>query len=121
MRILIIDDSPVDRRIAERALHGLDGVDLATAESGAAALEQARKWPPDLIVVDWNMPGMHGVSFIRTYVNHGGTAPILVAAHEAERADMINAFKAGANHYILKPYAPTTLIRCVREVLSRDR
>jgi len=121
MRILIVDDSATQRAIASSALKAMDGVAVSFAESAAEALDAARVDPPDVILVDWNMPGMHGIAFIRTYVQHGGMALLIVMAHEAERADMINAFKAGANHYLLKPFAPTTLQRCVREVLSRGR
>lgn len=119
MRISIIDDSKVDRAISLAALTQLDDAELFESIGGADALDDMDRDRPDLIIVDWNMPVLDGAMFIKQYRAHDGAARIIVLAHEAERHEMGEAFRAGANHYVLKPITPATLLRSVHQVMSR--
>lgn len=119
MRISIIDDSAIDRAIALTALSQLNDTELYEANSGSDAQTEVDRDQPDLIIVDWNMPVVDGAQFIKHYRDNGGAARIIVLAHEAERHEMGEAFRAGANHYVLKPITPATLLRSVHQVMSR--
>ena len=119
MRICVIDDSAIDRAIALTALAQLDDAQLSESAGGREIMDDVERARPDLIIVDWTMPAMTGAIFIKKYRDAGGAARIIVMAHETERQQMAEAFRAGANHYVLKPVTPKTLLRCVHQVMSR--
>jgi two-component system chemotaxis response regulator CheY len=119
MRICILDDSPIDRAIARVALAELSDVELYESPCGREAEAAIEGRRPDLIIVDWTMPVVNGAAFIRQYRAQGGEARIIVLCHEAERHEMGEAFRVGANHYVLKPIVPSTLLRSVHQVMSR--
>src|SRR5262245_31557659 len=102
---LIVDDSRVIRKVARKILEDLQfGVD--EAEDGAAALEICRRKMPDAILLDWNMPTMSGVVFLRTLRREpaGGKPVVVYCTSEHDLAVITEAMGAGANEYMLKPF-----------------
>ena len=103
-RLLIVDDALTIRRyhraIAERA-----GFRTVEAADGSEALERALTEPPDLLLVDVNMPTMDGYAFLRAVRSHPDLAaiPAVMISTEAEAEDRRLAFEAGANLYLVKP------------------
>jgi two-component system chemotaxis response regulator CheY len=102
---LVVDDSRVIRKVACRILESLQ---FATeeAEDGAAALDACRNKMPDVILLDWQMPKMTGIEFLRTLRRQNtGTAPIVVfCTTENDVGHITEALNAGANEYIMKPF-----------------
>ncbi|MEO1305507.1 MAG: response regulator [Pseudomonadota bacterium] len=104
-RCLIVDDSRVVRTVAGRIVQDLS-FDVAEAAHGAEALDLCREQMPDAILLDWNMPVMNGLDFLRALRREeGGKDPIVVFCTNENDTDHISeAIRAGANEYIMKPF-----------------
>jgi len=118
MRALIVDDSRPIRRIESDILKEL-GFETADASNGKQALEMLDSSPlPDVILVDWNMPEMDGLEFIRTIrhdVRYSGLVVLMVTT-ETESDQMLRALSAGADEYLMKPFQKEGLIDKLRLV-----
>jgi two-component system chemotaxis response regulator CheY len=106
MRAIVIDDSRATRMILRRILEGLS-FDVLEAEDGAAALDVlSAQGPMDLALVDWNMPVMDGVSFVRALrkdARQDGCKVVMVTT-ESDADHIVEALEAGANEYAMKPF-----------------
>jgi two-component system chemotaxis response regulator CheY len=102
---LIVDDSRVIRKVARRILEDL-GFEIAEASDGVEALAWCRAAMPDAILLDWNMPVMNGLEFLKHMRQEpGGDRPIVVfCTVENDVARISEALDAGADEYIMKPF-----------------
>jgi two-component system chemotaxis response regulator CheY len=102
---LIVDDSRVIRKVAKRILENLNFA-ADEAGDGLEALTRCRKKMPDAVLLDWNMPVMNGIEFLRQLRREpGGDHPIVVFCTTENDLDHISeAVRAGANEYIMKPF-----------------
>ncbi len=102
---LIVDDSRVVRKVASRIIDKL-GFAISEAENGLAALESCKQQFPDLILLDWYMPVMDGIEFLRELrALQGGDKPVVIfCTTENEMGHIQQALIAGANEYIMKPF-----------------
>lgn len=102
---LVVDDSSVIRKVARRILEDLD-FEISEAADGQKALDACRHNMPDAILLDWNMPVMDGLDFLRALrMEPGGDAPTVVFCTTENDIDHIaRAIHAGANEYIMKPF-----------------
>lgn len=102
---LVVDDSSVIRRVARRILEDLEFT-VYEAEDGQEALELCRDAMPDSIFLDWNMPVMDGLEFLKALrAEEGGDAPkVVFCTTENDVAHIAKAMRAGANEYIMKPF-----------------
>jgi two-component system chemotaxis response regulator CheY len=102
---LIVDDSKVIRMVARKILQELD-FETAEAADGKDALESCKAKMPDAVLLDWNMPVMSGIEFLRELRRlPGGDAPIVVfCTTENDIEHIQEAIEAGANEYIMKPF-----------------
>lgn len=102
---LIVDDSKFVRHVAKEILVKL-GFETNEADDGDTALEACEKSMPDAILLDWNMPRMDGIDFMRELRQRpGGTAPkILFCTANNELEDVQKAISEGADEYIMKPF-----------------
>jgi len=119
MRILIIED---DIEAAEAMVRGLSeaGYDCAHAPDGAAGHAAAQKRDFDVLIVDRMMPKMTGVEVVEALRREGDATPVLFLSALGEVSDRVDGLKAGADDYLVKPYAFAELIARV-EALSRRR
>jgi two-component system chemotaxis response regulator CheY len=119
--ILIVDDSPTIRRMVKASLTPL-GVDFIEAASGLEAIERLAVGTIQLMVLDLNMPDMHGLEvlgFVRA--NHKfQQLPILVLTTRDDAASRAAAMQAGATSYLTKPFTPQTLLAEARGMIERD-
>ena len=112
MRALVIDDSRTVRIIIVQILREL-GMEVLEAGNGSEALEQIKQNPDvDLMLVDWNMPEMNGIDFIRAVRSqHAFDATrILMVTSEAQSDCVTEAINAGADEYLMKPFSKEVLI-----------
>ena len=119
MRILIVDDSQTMRNIQKSTLKQLGHTDFAEAGDGQDALSRVDVFNPDLILVDWNMPVMDGITFVKQYRAKGRKVPIIMITTEAEKTRVVEAIKAGVNNYLVKPFTPESLGQKVTETMAR--
>lgn len=104
-RCLIVDDSKVIRMVARKILQEL-GFETDEAADGKEAVEACEKTMPDAVLLDWNMPVMSGIEFLRALrAMPGGDAPVVVfCTTENDIKHIQEAIQAGANEYIMKPF-----------------
>jgi two-component system chemotaxis response regulator CheY len=102
---LVVDDSRVVRKVARRILEDL-GFEVAEAGDGAEGLAWCRAEMPDVVLLDWNMPVMDGLEFLRRLRQEpGGSAPRVVFCSVESDLDRVRqALDAGADEYIMKPF-----------------
>lgn len=107
---LIVEDSRVIRKITRHIVEGL-GMTVSEAEDGQEGLEACSAAMPDLILLDWNMPVMNGIDFIRALrARPDGKSPKVVFCTTEYDADHIReAIAAGADEYVMKPFDHDTL------------
>lgn len=104
-RCLIVDDSRVVRKVAARIVSNMD-FEVSEAGDGAEALEQCRQNMPDAILLDWNMPVMNGLDFLRALRREpNGTAPkVVFCSTETDKEHIGEAIRSGANEFVMKPF-----------------
>ncbi len=102
---LVVDDSKMIRRVAGRILKELS-FETQEAANGQEALDKCRSAMPDAILLDWNMPVMDGLSFLKTLRKEPkGGMPVVVFCTAERSVDKIaEALSAGANEYVMKPF-----------------
>lgn len=119
MRVFIIDDSKTMRNIQKSALAQLGHTEIGEAGDGLDALSKVDVFNPDLILCDWNMPVMDGITFVKQYRAKGSKVPIIMVTTEAEKTRVVEAIKAGVNNYVVKPFTPESLSQKVNETIAR--
>lgn len=115
--ILVADD---DRKITDmlRRTLAYEGYEVLTATDGAEALSKAREYNPDLIVLDWMMPGIDGIEVARR-IRAADRTPILMLTARDAIEDRVEGLDIGADDYLVKPFAPDELLARIRALLRR--
>ena len=111
LKVLVVDDSPTMRRIVSNTLKRIGFSQTEVAENGQEALAKLSDAEFDLIVTDWNMPGMSGLDFVKSLRSSGkyDDMPVLMVTTRSAEDDVKEALQAGANSYIVKPFTPQVL------------
>ena len=104
-QVLIVDDSKVIRKVAQRILASLDFL-TREAENGLDALNACRAMMPDAVLLDWNMPVMDGITFLEALrkLEDGLRPKVVFCTTENEVAQIARAMRSGADEYIMKPF-----------------
>jgi len=119
-RILIVDDSPTIRKMVRASLQALQPVEFLDAATGLEAIEHLALARVHLVVLDLNMPDMHGIDvlkFVRRQPRYKDV-PILILTTRGDDASRQTAQQAGATHYMTKPFAPDALAATVQALLA---
>jgi len=120
-RILVADDSATIRKMVRASLQALGTSTIAEASSGLEAIEQLAISPVSLLVLDLNMPDMHGIDVLRFVRRQPSMRqlPIIVLTTRGDDASRDTAQEAGATAYLTKPFLPYVLADTARELLAR--
>jgi two-component system response regulator MprA len=118
-RILVIED---EERILQFLRRGLtyEGYRVETAIDGPSGLKLAREVPPDLVILDWMLPGLDGLEVCRR-LRAGGGVPILMLTAKDAVADRVQGLDSGADDYLVKPFEFDELLARIRALLRRAR
>ena len=123
MKILLVDDSKTMRNIQKKTLESLGGTEFGEAGDGVEALGVigASPAPFDLMLVDWNMPNMDGLTLVKKVRETNKGTPIIMVTTEAEKTRVVDAIKAGVNNYVIKPFTPEGLMEKVKQTLEKKK
>lgn len=124
-KVLIVDDEHYMRKVVRTLLISIGVRTIYEAPDGPSGLETIRSMAPDVVIVDWNMPGLDGASFVRMvrspdtfpYPN----VPIIMLTGHGDRARVIEAVKIGVNEFLLKPVSTKSLHNRLIAVLANPR
>ena len=117
-RVLVVDDDPPLRRMLARTLTA-EGYSVTVAADGGAALAEAERAAPDVIVLDVAMAGLDGLAVARRLRSKGNATPILMLTARDAVPDRVAGLEAGADDYLVKPFAVQELIARLRALVRR--
>src|SRR3712207_4440144 len=116
-RMLVIEDAPDTQQMLTMILRS-EGYDVLTAGNGPLGLELLRKMGPDLLVLDWMLPGMDGLEVCRR-AREFSAVPIIMLTAKASSSDRVSGLDTGADDYLAKPFEPEELLARIRAQLRR--
>jgi two-component system chemotaxis response regulator CheY len=121
MKILVVDDFSTMRRIIRNLLRDLGFNNSVEADDGTTALPLLKSSSFDLVVTDWNMPGMQGIDLLKAMRSDARLKdiPVLMVTAEAKREQIVEAAQAGVNGYVVKPFTAQTLKEKIDKVFER--
>ncbi|MFI9260599.1 response regulator transcription factor [Streptomyces sioyaensis] len=117
-RVLVVDDDAMILRSLGRGLR-LNGFAVALAENGPSALAELTARPPDVVVLDVSLPGVSGTDICRTLRADGNEIPVLMLSALDELDDRVAGLQAGADDYLVKPFALKELVLRLQALLRR--
>jgi two-component system response regulator MprA len=118
--VLVVDDDPPLRRMLARTLSA-EGFEVTVAADGGAALVEVQRAAPDVIVLDVAMPAIDGLSVCRRLRGKGLPTPILMLTARDAVADRVAGLEAGADDYLVKPFAVPELVARLHALTRRGR
>ena len=120
--VLVVEDEPAQREVLIYNLEA-EGYGVSRAEDGDEALVLVQEAQPDLIILDWMLPGVSGIEVCRRLKANSGTRaiPVIMLTARGEEADRVRGLETGADDYVVKPYSINELMARVRTQLRRVR
>jgi len=121
MKILIVDDFSTMRRIIKNLLRDLGFNNTQEADDGITALPMLQSGKFDLLITDWNMPGMQGIDLLKAVRADENLRqlPVLMVTAESKREQIVEAAQAGVNGYVVKPFTAGTLEEKISRIFER--
>jgi len=122
LKILVVDDFPTMRRIVRNLLKDLGYENVDEAEDGAVGLEKLRNGSYNLVVSDWNMPNMDGLTLLQEIRADAALSklPVLMVTAESKKENIVAAAQAGANGYVVKPFTAATLEDKLNKIFEKS-
>jgi len=120
LKFLVVDDFSTMRRIVKNLLQELGYNDITEADDGNTALPLLKAGSFDILITDWNMPGMPGLDLLKAVRADEKLAkmPVLMLTAEAKREQIIEAAQAGVSGYVIKPFTAITLKEKLDKILA---
>jgi len=120
MRLLLVEDDPAIQIVARMALRR-GGFDVTVVDNGVAALDVVRQAPPDVVLLDWMMPGMDGAEVCRQLKADEATArvPVIFLTARSQESSIKAGLALGAIGYVVKPFDAITLGQQLRDLLEK--
>lgn len=120
LNFLVVDDFSTMRRIVKDVLHELGYPNVQEADDGKTALPMLQAGRFDMLITDWNMPGMPGLELLKAVRADPRlkAMPVLMLTAEAKREQIVEAAQAGVNGYLVKPFTPVALKEKLAKILQ---
>jgi len=120
LNFLVVDDFSTMRRIVKDVLHEIGYANVQEAEDGSSALPMLHAGRFDVLITDWNMPGMPGLELLKAVRSDSRlkSMPVLMLTAEAKREQIVEAAKAGVNGYLVKPFTAAALKEKLAKILQ---
>ncbi len=120
VHILVVEDEAAIRDMLAFTLQTA-GFEVSQASSAEQAWQQLSRHLPDLVLLDWMLPGTSGIAFLQRLRQHErfSTLPVILLTAKGEEQDQVNGFEAGADDYVVKPFSPRALVARIQAVLRR--
>ncbi|WP_244850971.1 MULTISPECIES: response regulator [unclassified Caballeronia] len=111
MRLLVVDDLTTMRSLIRKMLKTIGYTTIEEAVDGIQALDRLKEQRFDLVITDWNMPNMDGLTLLQEIrkSEHHGDVPVLMVTAEKKRENVLAAIQAGASGYVVKPFSEAAL------------
>jgi two-component system phosphate regulon response regulator PhoB len=121
-KVLVVEDEPAQREVIAYNLEA-EGFAVSRAETGDDALLLIEEEAPDLVLLDWMLPGVSGIEVCRRLKSRSDTRdmPIIMLSARSEEVDRVRGLETGADDYVIKPYSIVELMARVRSQLRRTR
>jgi DNA-binding response OmpR family regulator len=119
-KILLIEDDIKLAQFIEMELT-CEGYEVKIAHNGLDGLTQARQFPPDIIILDWMMPGLTGIEICRRLRSTGSKVPIILVTARDDISDRVAGLDAGADDYVIKPFSIEELLARIRSHIRRTK
>lgn len=121
-KVLLVEDEPAQREVLKYNLQS-EGFDVVAAADGDEAVLLVEEETPDIIVLDWMLPGVSGIEICRRLKSksHTRAIPVIMLSARAEEVDRVRGLETGADDYVVKPYSVLELMARVRSQLRRVR
>jgi two-component system response regulator BaeR len=116
-RLLIVEDEPILAKLMTDCLHQA-GYQVFTLENGLEVVDWVKEQSPDLVLLDLNLPGKHGMEICKE-VRSFSTVPIVIVTSCVEEIDRLLGLELGADDYVCKPFSPRELAARVKAILRR--
>jgi len=125
IKVLIVEDEPYSRKVVRILLNAMGVEKIFEAKDGAGGLEAIQAHNPDIVLLDWEMPGMNGAEFMR-HVRAPATfpypaVPVIMLTGHGEKSRVMEAVNLGVHEFLLKPVSSTALLTRIVGVLSKPR
>jgi DNA-binding response OmpR family regulator len=119
-KILLVEDDIKLAQFIEMEL-SCEGYEVKIAHNGLDGLTEARQFSPDLVILDWMMPGMTGIEISRRLRATGSKVPIILVTAKDEISDRVAGLDAGADDYVIKPFSIEELLARIRSHIRRTK
>jgi len=119
MKILVADDSALMRHVLVKILNEAGVESVVQATNGNEAVQKVEEEAPNLVLMDWVMPNMTGIDAVKKIRASGNKVPIIMCTTEGEQNRIVDAIKAGANNFVVKPFDPKIIITKIKETLAK--
>jgi YesN/AraC family two-component response regulator len=124
-KVLIVDDEHYTRKVLRSLLMAIGVNNIYDANNGADGLAAIRSIVPDVVIVDWEMPGLDGPAFVKAVRSPGQfpipNVPIIMLTGHGERWRVVEALRFGVHEYLLKPISSKTLLERMISILTQPR
>lgn len=120
--VLVVEDEPAQREVLTYNLEA-EGYDVITAADGNEAILIVREQEPDVVLLDWMLPGMSGIEVCRQIKMQNALRhiPVIIISARSEEVDKVRGLETGADDYVVKPYSVLELMARVKSQLRRSR
>ena len=119
MKIMLVDDSETVRDVCKSLLINLGYIHIVEACDGMDAKQKVFFEKPDLILLDWNMPNVNGLEFLKSFREVNDSTPIIMMTTESDKDKVLLAIESGVNNYIIKPFEADELATRIKQTLTK--